>query len=384
MFVRVSERAPRWVDMGIGSGTTNRYQVSSQFGHRNLDTRALGGVLDGKLARDGRNQPLLTAASLTLSEPWVLGVRLLTQAAVGYTESWDRNDPKFTRHLIQQGVNFSLFRELSQIARVTMVQENTFSRESYSVNVTPPDTLTAVEDSVIATVVPRYRTNKLRTIFERDLRDVKINPRRGSYQTITAELAGGPLKGASSYSKGVLTSIWYTPLRNGRQLAIRTSFGAMRPYGARLRNFSPDIATDSLVRRVPQESRFYVGGVNSMRGYAENGVPTTGGLAMALVNFEWRAPLPGPFGVEVFLDAGNVWARPEYIKASDLVAPWTRDRGRDGDIRYTYGVGGRLLLPFGPLRVDLAWSRSKDFSSSKLGKGYRVPFIYQFAIGPSF
>jgi outer membrane protein assembly factor BamA len=152
----------------------------------------------------------------------------------------------------------------------------------------------------------------------------------------------------------------------------------MRPFGNVPSNFSPDVA-DSQVARVPILSRFFIGGVNSMRGYAENGVPASGGLAMALVNLEWRIPLAGPLGVEAFVDAGNVWARPEYVKGSDLVAPWNARRVNTGDIRYTYGLGGRLVLPFGPLRIDLAWSDRPDFPRSN-----RVPFVYQFAIGPSF
>ncbi len=381
LLVRVSERAPRWVDVGIGSGTTNRYQLSGQLGHRNLDTRALSGVLDGKLARDGQNKPLLAAASATISEPWFLGVRLLAQAAALYNETYDRHDPNFTRHLIQSGFNFTLYRELSQIARVTVVQENTFSRESYTVN---SATTTPEEDSVAATVVPHYRTNTLRATLERDLRDDKIVPHRGSYQTLTAELAGGPLKGTSSYRKTVGSSVWYTPMRNGRQFAARLSAGIMQPTGA-APNFSPELSTDAEVRKVPQEARFFVGGVNSMRGYPENAIPTSGGLAMLLVNVEWRVPLAGPFGLEAFVDAGNVWARPEYIQAKDFVPPWNVSSTDPGFIRYTYGVGGRLLLPFGPLRIDLARGDRPDFPKGVkfLGRG-RVPFVYQFAIGPSF
>ena len=51
------------------------------------------------------------------------------------------------------------------------------------------------------------------------------------------------------------------------------------------------------------------------------------------------------------------------------------------DLRYTYGIGGRFLLPFGPLRMDLAWSDRPDFPRPTRPK---LPFVYQFAIGPSF
>ena len=41
------------------------------------------------------------------------------------------------------------------------------------------------------------------------------------------------------------------------------------------------------------------------------------------------------------------------------------------------------LLPFGPLRLDLAWSRHPEFSGSEVFGRLR-PFAYQVAIGPSF
>ncbi len=380
LLLRVTERAPRWVDVGIGSGTTNRYQITSELGHRNIDTRALGVVLAGQLARDGQNHPKHESATLTLSEPWFLGIRLLAQSSGFYVSDWDRSNPAFVKHVEGPGFNFSLYRELSHIARVTLVQENIFARQSYQMlgDFAGSDSLQqAVADSLKHAVLPSYRTHTLRLTVERDMRDDKIVPRRGSYQTLSGELAGGPLKGTSYYHKGVFSSVWYTPMRNGWTFAARATAGVMRPFGNVPDNFSPD-AADAEVARVPRESRFFIGGVNSMRGYAENGIPAAGGLAMGLVNLEWRIPLAGPLGLEAFVDAGNVWARPEYIRSRDFVAPWNANRVNDGDIRYTYGVGGRLVLPFGPLRIDLAWSDRPDFPRGN------TPFVYQFAIGPSF
>jgi len=382
LLVGVTERAPRWIDVGIGSGTSNRYQATGEWGHRNLDTRALGGVLDGQLARDGQNHPRTEAATATVSEPWLLGIRLLGQASVFYRHDHDRSDPRFVQNVEQRGFNFSLYRELSRIARVTLTQENTFANQTYEVL---KDSSGSVQDSLARSVVPRYRTNALRLTLERDLRDDKIAPRRGSYQSLSGELAGGPLKGSSSYRKTLLTSTWYSPMRNGWEFAARASAGVMEPFGNQQENFSPEIGLDPAVGRVPRESRFFIGGVNSLRGYGENSVPPSGGLAMLLANLEWRIPLAGPVGVEAFVDAGNVWSRAEYIHARDFVAPWQATRAVDGDIRYTYGVGGRLVLPFGPLRIDLAWSDRPDFPrGGKFLGGTRVPFVYQFAIGPSF
>lgn len=378
--LRVSERKPRWIDGGVGSGSTDRFRLAGEWGHGNLDTRALRGVLDGELAWDGRGRFTKSTTSATLSEPWLFGVRLLGQAGLFYRQFDDWADPRFHQRTFARGFNFLLYREVGRMGRVTLVQENAYVSQSYDAL---SDTLDVVLDSLAASVVPRYRSNTARLTLERDTRNDRVAPSRGSYQSIAGEIAGGPLKGQSSYRKTVLTSTWYTPYRNGWSFAARASGGVMGPIGETPTNFSPDVGVDSRVARVPRESRFFVGGVNSLRGYGENTVPSDGGLAMALANAELRVPVAGPFGFEFFLDAGNVWARPEYIRMKDVGIPGRRPPSAANSVRYTYGVGARVLLPFGPLRVDFAWSEHSDFPHASLF-GKRVPFTYQFAIGPSF
>lgn len=379
LLVRVSQRAPRWVDIGVGSGSSNRYQVTAQLGHRNIDTHARGIVVDGQAARDGRNRPVTELADVTLSDPWFLGFRLLFQATGLYRRDWDRSNGNFVQDLEKRGFNFSFYHELGRMGRVTLVQENVFARQSYQLL----GASSALEDSLAREVVPRYRSNTLRLTTERDTRDDKIVPHRGSYQVLTEELAGGPLKGTNSYQKALFSSTWYSPLANGWMFAARASAGVMVPFGDVPSNFSPEVGLDPQVGRVPLDARFRIGGVNSLRGWPENGVPAGGGLAMALANIEWRIPVAGPFGLEVFVDAGNVWSRPSYVKASDFLAPWDTGTGDAGEIRYAYGAGGRLVLPFGPLRIDLATSNRPDFPRNRFF-GHTLPLVYQFAIGPSF
>ena len=382
--ILVSERKSRWIDGGVGSGTSDRFRVAGEWGHRNLDTRALRGVLNGEYALDGQANFRKLGTGATLTEPWLLGIRLLGQAGVFYRRQDDRANPSYVQKTDVRGFNFSLFRELGRLTRLTLVEQNSLVHQGYDTTRTnspvPDTTLARLQSQVI----PRYRTNSLRATLERDSRNDRVNPSHGSYQTLVEELAGGPLlKGQTSYHKSIASSNWYFPLENGWLLAARASAGMMAPFGATPENFAPDPGADEQVSRVPRESRFFIGGVNSLRGYGENSVTTTGGLAMGLANIELRIPLVGPFGVEAFVDAGNVWDRPEYIRASDLVPPWRATRVKPGDLRYSYGVGARLVLPFGPLRVDLAWSHRPDFPHGTIGRR-QVPFAYQFAIGPSF
>jgi len=226
-------------------------------------------------------------------------------------------------------------------------------------------------------VVDRFKTNSVALGALRDYRDNPINASRGSMQAITAELAGGPLKGTSSFRKLDVVSAWYTPFWRGWVLATRVRAGAIEPTG-QAAAFSPQAQVDEAVARVPLNDRFRTGGVNSIRGYPENSIPFTGGLALMQANAELRIPIAGPFGLEVFVDAGNVWARPSYIKRRDFTPRWNGVTLSDNDVRYVIGFGPRINLPIGPLRFDVSWSLRPS-----PGEARHRPKP-QFAIGPSF
>ena len=129
------------------------------------------------------------------------------------------------------------------------------------------------------------------------------------------------------------------------------------------------------------DDRFRIGGVNSVRGYSENAISPVGGLVMVLANAELRVPLIGPFGIEAFVDGGNVWSRPAYLKVGNFVPRVSRDPRDPGDMRYVLGAGGRLNLPFGPLRVDFTWNVQPDRNGGLRRWLVAEP---QFAIGPAF
>jgi outer membrane protein insertion porin family len=210
----------------------------------------------------------------------------------------------------------------------------------------------------------------------RDHRDSPIEPTRGSWRTLTAEIAGGPLQGSSSFTKLQGVASWYVPAGNS-VFAARIAAGLIGPFGT-ARPFSPDSLLDPDVARVPLEDRFRIGGVNSLRGYDENEVPPSGGLAMLQANAELRVPLKGPLGFEVFLDAGNVWTRPEYLKGGGLLPEVSDEPMSPNDVRWVAGLGPRLLLPFGALRLDFTWAARPD------ERGRRPKGRAQFAIGPAF
>jgi outer membrane protein assembly factor BamA len=287
----------------------------------------------------------------------------------------DRTDPRWVIGLVTRGFSFELRRELSRFAKLSLINDNQYVDQE--IKYQDPNLTEGARDTLNALAVPHYTTHRLALSFDRDLRDTPLDATQGSAQDVTAEVAGGPLKGTSSFNKGVLVSAWYTPLSNGWVLGTRIRTGVIRPFGPEI-FFTPDTTLDNEVQRVPLTDRFRAGGVNSIRGYNESSIPTSGGLALIEGSVEFRIRLRGPFGLEVYADAGNVWLRPSYIKGYQFIPKRNHEPYDPGDVRFVIGLGPRLMLPVGPLRLDFTWSLRPS------PEGPALVAQPQFAIGPSF
>ena len=379
--LHVRERKPRWIDAGIGSGTAERFRATGEWGHRNVFGGGFQAALSARLAFNGSGHFLLAHTEASLLEPWLLRTRTRALVTPFYERSDDRADLRWLVKQESRGVKFELGREINRYSRVTLSQNNVWVHQELTVF---SDTLAgAVRDSLELSVVGRYSTHSLALGGVRDFRDNPLNATRGSVQAITAELAGGPLSGTSSFRKLSFVSSWYTPFNDGWVFASRVRAGVITPTGS-APAFSPESLVDRAVVRVPLNDRFRAGGVNSIRGFDENSVPPSGGLAVLQANAELRIPIAGPFGVEVYVDAGNVWARPSYIKGRQFIPKRSHDVLEPNDVRYVFGIGPRLNLPIGPLRFDITWSL-RPFPDPDATKGPRWLIAKpQFAIGPSF
>jgi len=373
--LRLSERKSRWVDAGVGSGTAERFHAIGEWGHRNLFGRGFQGALATRVAFNGAGRFLLSRTELSLLEPWLMRTRTRAILTPFYERTDDRANPEWLVRQESRGFRAELGRELSRYSRVTISQNNLWANQDLTLF---SDTISAArKDSLERTVVSRFNTHSIALGALRDYRDNPLSATRGSMQAINVELAGGPLKGTSSFRKVDMVSAWYTPFWSGWVLALRARGGVIKPTGDGPA-FSLENAVDEEVTRVPPNDRFKTGGVNSIRGFGESKIAPDGGLALLQANVELRIPVVGPFGIEIFVDAGNVWARPSYIKGRDFTPRWNGIPLSPNDVRYVFGIGPRINLPIGPLRLDVAWKLRPP-----PGEAQHVP-KYQFAIGPSF
>ncbi|MFH1215364.1 MAG: outer membrane protein assembly factor BamA [Pseudomonadota bacterium] len=192
--------------------------------------------------------------------------------------------------------------------------------------------------------------------LSRDTRNHRYSPTKGSYNSVSAQKAGGPLGGDSSFTKYEGTTSWYFPFY------WSTTFHT---------NLSAGYVTEDETGKLPVYEKFYLGGLNSVRGFEYGDIsprdPKTldkiGGEKMAYMNLEYIFPLVKDIGLNalVFYDMGNVVRDSENLFT---------------DIRSSVGFGFRWLSPMGPLRLE--WGYNIDAEENE------DQSMWDFSIGGMF
>ncbi len=173
-----------------------------------------------------------------------------------------------------------------------------------------------------------------------DSRDSTLYPSKGVHQRLSAEV-GLPVLDLEYY-KLEYKHTWYQNIKKDFTLMLNGELGYADSYGN---------------KKYPFFKNFYVGGVNSVRGFDNGAIgpreidPATGvdfavgGTTRILGNVEVFTPVPfiknsSQFRLSAFVDGGDVYAKGQGISL--------------GDLRYSAGVGISWYSPFGPLKLVYA------------------------------
>lgn len=194
----------------------------------------------------------------------------------------------------------------------------------------------------------------LRSSASYDRRDNPFTPKRGFFVSLNGEIArtltaesvqDGSIVSSfdSQFLKAAVSVSSYLPIGDDIVFANQGRIG-------RIFHFT------STSQTYPNRA-FFLGGVDTMRGYFEDAmVPqdvaeevvynpelsqtsiVRAGDAFVLFRSELRLPLYGQLRAGLFVDMGNLWAQAENL------AP--------GNLRHAVGAGLRLATPVGPIAVD--------------------------------
>jgi len=345
--IRVKERPTGSLTMGAGWGSADGFLATFSVSEANL----LGTGRKLNLSLELGEQR--TRINLRYLEPYLLGTDMTGQVDVFNTlQQFNDFDRK------SKGFGLTLSKQIGEY------DSGQIGYRLDSLKIEPASGNNGIDatDTVSSTLTVGWVRNTV---------DSRFDPTRGYRLALSGEWAGGPLGFDNDYEKVNANYNWF------HKLLWKTVFGLHLRTGYLADRENNEQAKEDIYRL----EGFYLGGINSLRGYEPRSVgPKSGDLTgqphqgialggnfMLLSNLELTFPLVQEAGLKgvVFLDGGDAWGRQESV---DL-----------GDLKYSAGFGVRWLSPMGPLRLEWGYklSDSDDVSDTNNSR-------FEFSIGSFF
>ncbi len=197
-------------------------------------------------------------------------------------------------------------------------------------------------------------TSSLTFALAKNTIDDIMNPTKGVNTGISVETAGGPLGGDNYFVSALAFYGRYIPIKfMDSSFFLKGTIGTIGGYSG---------------REVPITEKFYVGGLNSIRGFRygeagpmdENDEPI-GAKNQLFFNFEWIFPIYKPAGVKgvIFADTGAGFDNYNSLR-----------------MRASAGLGIRWFSPLGPIRLELGFNLDPRENERKS--------LFDFAIGTQY
>lgn len=199
-----------------------------------------------------------------------------------------------------------------------------------------------------------YSHSKFRITHKLDFRDNPVLPKSGWHLQSPLEIGSAIGEFSTSYVMTSLSGGWYHKLNRLYDIGIGGEFALLIPSGD----------GDDL----PIDLRLFNGGGRSVRSFPErelgpqvDGYPT-GGEAMWNTNFELIRKITNTVSAVAFIDAGALSRDFDGIDSADL--------------EVATGLGIRLDLPIGPVRLEYGFNLTRD-AGEPAG-------AFHFAIGTAY
>lgn len=325
------EEAPaRQVSFGLGADSYQGPLFRATYADRNLWGELLGFSTGIELSGRG------ILGETRITDPWMFG-RDVSGTARLYALIYGREG--YTS--FETGLEGKLSRKFDHYTLEALV--------GYSIVNTSEEGLDPEDLGETVYSHPRLRvTNSL------DFRDSPILPTKGWHLEAPTEIGAAVGELSTAYFSGGMTGGWYHQINKTYQIGFGGEWGVVVPSGG----------GDDL----PIDLRLFNGGSRSVRSFPERELgPSShgyalGGQAMWNANAELIRTINGSVKGVLFMDAGALSG-----KLKDLGA---------AEIEVAVGLGIRLDLPIGPVRLEYGYNLTRD-SGEPMG-------TLHFAIGAAF
>lgn len=308
--IDVTEKSTGSFSVGAGYSSIDDLFASASVTERNLFGR--GQTISLKAMVGGRSDRY----TLSFTEPWLFEIPLSGGFDI---YRWQRN--------------FDTYDKLSTGGKLRSgyrVYENTWAYLSYTYDISTIEDVEEDAPDGIKELEGEFVESSVSGSLRYDSRNRIFNPTEGSEHRLTVQYAG--LGGDISFTKYTGRTGWYFPIAWNTVGFVHAKAGYV---------------TENPDGFLPLYERFYLGGINSLRGFEWRSVgprdkkgAEIGGDKFVQFNLEYLVPLfldYNIFGV-VFYDTGNAYDNDEDF---DL-----------GNLRQSAGGGFRWYSPVGPIRLE--------------------------------
>ena len=335
--IDVKEKPTGTFSFGGGYSSVESLFVVGSIAQRNLFGR--GQLLRLKAEIGGRT----TRYDLSFTEPWLFDIPL--SAGVDLYNQY-RDYDAYNLASVGGALRFGY-----------PVFDYTRAYLTYGYDISDMTKLSDTASSYFKQMAGQHTTSSITPLVRYDSRDKAFNPTEGSNNSVSVEYAGDVLGGDVGFTKYIGEAGRYFPLFWSTVGFLHSRAGYVEQHAGAL---------------LPPYDRFYLGGMNSIRGFSwdqlsprdANG-DAYGGNKFVQLNVEYIFPLlkdVGLMGV-VFYDTGNLYDDNQDI---DL-----------GSLRQTSGFGVRWYSPMGPIRLENGFILDPKPGESQTGR-------WEFTMGQAF
>ena len=336
IHVNVEEKNTGMFTFGAGYSSVDHLFATISVTQRNF--RGKGQTINLKGEFSGSS----TRYTFSFTEPWLFDIPL----SAGFdVYNWEREYDDYDK--ASTGGSVRLGYPVFDYTRIYW---------SYTYEVATIDNIVSTDPEILELEGDNIESSS-RVALKYDSRDRMFNPTEGQKHEISVEQAGGFLGGDYTYTKYKAETGFYFPLPWSFVFFVHGEGGYVHKNSGGI---------------LPDYEKFYLGGMNSVRGYDWQGIHVktdegneVGGEKYIQSNIELIFPLVKKAGLMglLFYDAGDVFHKSEDISF--------------GDVKRSWGYGIRWYSPVGPIRLE--YGRMLDPAEDETESGR-----WEFTMGQAF
>jgi outer membrane protein insertion porin family len=336
--VRVKEKPTGQFSIGGGFSTLDQLVAIADITEGNIGGNGWMGRIRGQLGQQ-RTLGLITFRNPYLNDSLTSMQVDIFKSATNY----------FTYYERKTGASVTFGRWFSEYL------SGTISPVAEDIEYSSPS---ATAPPIILNQIGHQSTTGFRATLTRDTRDFFQDPRTGWRTSVALGLGTSYLGGTNDFVKYTFDINKYTPLPWDTRLSVRARYGVVE-----------GLNTNGEHKPVPLTELYFVGGINTMRGFVfgKAGPVTTnntllGAASELIFNFDYIFTISAEAKLNgvIFFDYGKGFS------GSSVSTP----------LRSAAGLEGRWVSPFGPLRA--AYGINLDPNPNER-KG-----VFEFTIGTVF